>query len=59
MPDQELIAKLELKKAKLLAHAAGVDEAIVEAQNAPDPEETTGDVTVEAGVAEGFAETGL
>ena len=59
MPDQGTIDRLEAKKAKLLAHVAGVDEAIIEAQNAPDPEEPTGDIAVEAGAAEGSAETGI
>ena len=57
MPDQELIARLEAKREKYLAHLAGIDEAIEEARNAPDPEPEDVDedapaATAEAGLAE-------
>jgi hypothetical protein len=51
MPDRELIARLEEKKAKLLAHVEGVDQAIAEAEKVPDQV----DVVVTPEAAEGAA----
>lgn len=61
MPDQELIARLEAKREKYVAHLAGIDEALEEARSAPDPEppvdveEDAPAITAEAGLAEAHA----